>query len=1372
MKCGQGTAGLLIISSSGPVTLRNSTFLLISSNAEEGSAVSISASHSIIMEQLMISHNKNQGCGAVFVSGFATASLRLSRSIQEMNNGGAFCLSNLAQIFIETSEFRYNNASAGGAIQLRASASAATSFSIEKSLFEGNQADIQGGALYIFFSAPAVLLRLAIQDSVFDNNRGKTGAVLFLSPQIQLQAPSYLTNVKIANSHSDQGALALTHQNGTLALSSMTFEGNIGDSESCLYVLFSYSSGGHQNTLSIANSVFSNNTGRAIIRFPYSITGIHFLLDNVTFQNNTGIGLDLSNVLLDYTNSVTLQNTEPAVMLARLSKAVLRKMKFQDNQATVVQLVDQSALYCDFCEFTETSNGGALQAESSSMVTLLNSVFRNNQDSDGSAIKLLMASASSLFNCSFVGNHATVKGSIMLMSTSLLLINCLFSRNTAGKAAGLIAIESQVSFIGCQLENQSGTTGYFLFITSLSFVSLTNTRLAQGESQEEGAIYVEESSITLANCELTGITGRKGALIYAFGNANVTFQNTYVSTFVALDGLVYLWLSAGHFQNSTFSNYQGSAVTAQESSLLFSNCYFNQGQAEEGVSLRCLNCLSSTLFDSEFAQLKAGRGGAVYIARGELAIRECRFAYNEASEGGAIYAQDVSLSISESVFTNNSAIRSVTAYLSTESPGRGGAVVFGNSNSNYTLSILHSQFLYNEAEVKGGAIAWTGSLPTLQTLTFIDNFAPYGFNVSSFPIAILASSSYLSQSVSGQPYLSPLVFSLIDHYNQTVISDNSTKAGLTIYSANATVYGGPEVTASLGVLTFSDFSIAATPGTNVSISAAVPDLISLQNLTIYVRPCEPGESQVDEKCLLCKAPKYSFNPADLCKDCLSEAVCTGGAKVYPKAGYWRYDWLSTTFLQCPNTAACLGPADEISTCEGNSSCSSQLSPKGTCMEGYKGNMCQTCSINYHRVSKIWCKPCPSYSSSVALSIGYALAVTSFSIFIVVTSIKSARKHKSLHSVYLKVLMNYLQLVMLMGSFNLSWPTMTKELLNVQDSAGSFSEHLFSTDCLESDFDENEAFYTKLVLLSATPIIFFTISSLCWLLIAAIKRSVSVLKNELIASGIILFFLLHPSVMRVMFGAFNCEEIQPGEYWVSSLLVRCWEGKHLTYALGVALPAIIIWGLGLPAIILGNLIMHRKKLKDNSVRMRYGFMIKGYSESRYFWEFIIIYRKLLIITIATFLSRIAKMTQALFALSVLVFSLALQHRNKPYSHPSLNTMEYRSILVSIATIFFGLYYLDRSLSESWQFFFFAVTLGVNLYFLQFWFRNIFATCVVMAVHKISWLRSHFVVINEISVVSNKTFLKRFKSSIGASRRAMARALPALGKEIYLRKLMQQ
>ena len=462
-------------------------------------------------------------------------------------------------------------------------------------------------------------------------------------------------------------------------------------------------------------------------------------------------------------------------------------------------------------------------------------------------------------------------------------------------------------------------------------------------------------------------------------------------------------------------------------------------------------------------------------------------------------------------------------------------------------------------------------------------------------------------------------------------------------------------------------------------------------------------------------------------------------------------------------------------CEANRTCPNQSytpSLEGTCSEGYTGNLCQTCAINYHRVSKIWCTTCPSYSSSLALSTCYALAVLCFSVLIVVTSIKSARKPKSLSSVYLKLFMNYLQLVMLMGSFNLSWPTLTKEMLNIQDSAGSFSEHLFTTDCLTDDFDENEAFFTKLVLLSAAPIIFFIFSSLCCLVIAAVKKSVSVLRNELVASGIILFFLLHPSVMRVMFGAFSCEEVKPGEYWVSGLLVRCWEGRHLTFALTLALPAIVIWGVGLPGVILGSIVRHRKKLRDISVKIRYGFLIKGYADSRYYWEFIIIYRKLLIIGIATFLSRIAKMTQALIALSVLVLSLVLQHHYKPYSHLSLNSMEQRSILVSIATIFFGLYFLDGSLSAGLQNFFFAVILGANLYFLQFWLRKTMVACFVMAVKRISWLHDRFVVISETSAVSNKTFIKRFKSHSEISRIALTRLLPSTAKDTYLQKLRRQ
>jgi len=1378
--CEQGKLGLVLLNYTGPITLRNSEFSHISSSSEEGSAITIVASHSISMESLVVAQNENQGCGAVYISGLAKAWLSLTGSSLEMNKaseGGALCLNDLAEAFIHASEFRFNKATGAGAILLTANSKTRTNMTITGCSFEGNQAEAQGGALYVHFYSSALYLHLAMEDSWFEGNKAYLGAVLYLSSRIQLQASSHFSNLTLTRNSAFQAAIALTYQNGTLTMSSLRFDSNTGDLESCIYVLFGYSHGGHQTTISIENSVFVGNAGRYTVNFPYSVTGVRFLLSNVTLESNSGTALSLANTQLECSHSTIIHNLGVAVRLTLGSSAVLGRVKLDGNQAedsAALQLLDQSALYCDGCEFVE--NTRAVQVESSSAVTIINSVFQRNWASDGSALKFLLASPSVLHNCSFTGNYAAVEGTVTLMSTSLALTNCFFSRNTAKKNAGLVSIGSDLRLVDCVLENQSGNTGYFMFITSLSTVNLTHTQLSQGESQSS-AIYVEESNLTLSFCQITNLLGRKGAFVYAYGNANVTFLYTQITASTAINSaLVHLWLSSGYFHYTNFSAYHGSAVIAQQSTLISSHCSFREGQSESGAGLRCVQCVALNVLHSDFEGLEALRGGAMEVVGGvEGKLTGCNFAGNRATEGGAVYAQDVNLHIVNSRFTNNSALRfspvpAYTSGLAESARGRGGAVAFARKDMS-TLSISHSDFIGNWAEVKGGAIAWEGKdlFPSLFNLAHSGNIAPYGPNISSFPTAILASLSYSPQSASGQLYPSPLIFSLIDHYGQTVTSDSSTKAGLSIKGSNATVYGNTEVTAHQGNLLFNNFSISATPGTNVTLTTEVPGLTSLSQLTVALRLCEPGESQVEEKCHVCKAPKYSLNPQEPCRDCPIEAVCLDGANVYPKAGYWRYDWLSSTFLQCPNPAVCQSHLN--GTVCANRTCSSEQliqSRTGTCLEGYTGNMCQTCTIDYHRVSKIWCQRCSSYSTSVAISIAYVFAVTFFCVFIVLTSIKSAGKPKSLFSVYLKSLMNYLQLVMLMGSFNLSWPTLMKEMLNVQDSAGSFSEHLLTTDCLVNDFDENQAFYAKLIMLSSAPVVFFAISSMCWLLVAAIKRSVAVVKNELVASGVMLFFLMHPSVMRVMFNAFKCEEVRPGEYWVAGLLVKCWEGKHLTYALAVALPAIIIWGLGVPGVILGSLIVCRKKLQDKSVKIRYGFLVKGYSASHFYWEFVIIYRKLLIISIATFLSRITKMAHALLVLSVLILFLILQHQYRPHSHPSLNTMEQRSLLVSIATIFFGLYFLDNSLSVGWEYFFFSATLGVNVYFLQFWLRRTSAVAFVMAVKRFAWLNQHFVVVNEESAFPYSMFVKKFTCRAGAA----PKQLPKLAQALYLQKLSRQ
>ena len=44
-----------------------------------------------------------------------------------------------------------------------------------------------------------------------------------------------------------------------------------------------------------------------------------------------------------------------------------------------------------------------------------------------------------------------------------------------------------------------------------------------------------------------------------------------------------------------------------------------------------------------------------------------------------------------------------------------------------------------------------------------------------------------------------------------------------------------------------------------------------------------------------------------------------------------------------------------------------------------------------------------------------------------TALASAYKPKALHSIYMKILMNYFQLVMLTASFNLEWPDYVIEM---------------------------------------------------------------------------------------------------------------------------------------------------------------------------------------------------------------------------------------------------------------------------------------------------------------------------------------------------------
>lgn len=82
-----------------------------------------------------------------------------------------------------------------------------------------------------------------------------------------------------------------------------------------------------------------------------------------------------------------------------------------------------------------------------------------------------------------------------------------------------------------------------------------------------------------------------------------------------------------------------------------------------------------------------------------------------------------------------------------------------------------------------------------------------------------------------------------------------------------------------------------------------------------------------------------------------------------------------------------------------------------------------------------------------------------------------------------------------------------------------------------------------------------------------------------------------------------------------LEVICYQNAHWFLSYAVALPAIIIWGLGIPTFGLIIIYKNRDKLKTMDVKSKFGFIYNGYRVPQaYYWEMVIMYRKIVIIFI--------------------------------------------------------------------------------------------------------------------------------------------------------------
>lgn len=1200
-----------------------------------------------------------------------------------------------------------------------------------------------GTAVYIANSAsPASPLSLTIRSCKFTGNQGTgSGSAIYIeNTNPMASGTNSISRCTFQNAVSEKGVIGVAYMSGSLTINLCNFvnstvsfgteiTGKIGQNAWAIAGMFQ----GTQSSLTfkVSNCVFQQGSGSSAIVFSSSNANATLTSTNNTFSDNASRAISLERGTLTDSKSTYTQNTGECFFAASEALVNVTSAVIQGNRgyfSGAMYLGGESKGYCDNCTVSNCSSltaAGGMYVEQSSLLSVSNSHFKGNiAKTMGSAVSIFGSQAKNIIkNTIFENNLSTEGGTVSCLASSLSLTNSSFQANSAAFAPGVLLYLSSVTIVNSTFKHQTSAYGVFLYAAIQSFITVNNS-LFEGSvaNATGGAIFLISAQIAIYQTTFLNNSAYSAPILHSDSSSLILSSSSILNTVSnSADGMLIMSSGSCQVDSTLISNYtNGGFKLFSLTEVSFRHVKFAAGNSTQGGAIFTVDCHSVEVVYSEFLGLNASSGSGLYLSsdKGQQTvylIDNCKFEGLIGETSGAIDLHQVNIIIHASSFRFCKAIGS---------DGQGGAV---HSDCPYyqllcRIQIEECNFEGNFASKQGGGISWFDSKPVLMGNLFADNSALYGPDVASFPVSIdvvmvtgngtveqlgedesqVKVKGVLRGCGSGQIAEYTVLVDVLDHYSQQVSTENSLVAGISGAKTGTSVFGNATTQAISGRFSFSGFGITATPGqtTLIYISSSGIQQDSSQSAAIFalrveMRECLIGESLVGIQCVVCPEGKYSLDPSVSCKQCLSEAICYGNYTMVPQSGYWRANMLTEVFWECPNHDACIGSPEPPLT----------LSYTGLCEDGYYGNLCNGCKSGFSRQNSIDCVSCPTFIVNVVKMVGIGVGVVLALVIIIKTSISSARKPRSQYSIFIKILLNYFQLVMLTASFSLQWPSYMKELFRVQETAGNVTDQVFSIDCfLDSKQEDSQASTVRLKVLAISflPVIIFVGSLVIWLPVAILKRQRAILKNEMVATIVISFFLVHPSIVKFMFNFLNCRELTPGEYWMALYLnIKCWDYIHTRYALIVAVPSIVVWGIGTPLLCLLVMYQNKFRLQLLEMKLRLGFIYNGYEPSKYYWEFVILYRKIIIICLAVFLTNISIPVQALTVMMVLLAAFGLQVKHKPYVVTTMNALEVKAILVAAVTIYCGLYYMTKSVNAQSQLVLFVVVVAINAYFLLNW-----------------------------------------------------------------------
>jgi hypothetical protein len=353
-----------------------------------------------------------------------------------------------------------------------------------------------------------------------------------------------------------------------------------------------------------------------------------------------------------------------------------------------------------------------------------------------------------------------------------------------------------------------------------------------------------------------------------------------------------------------------------------------------------------------------------------------------------------------------------------------------------------------------------------------------------------------------------------------------------------------------------------------------------------------------------------------CAPCPPGADCSGQGttrdSMFAKPGFFLY---KGDFVPCLNPGVCVGGEDG-------------------CAVGHTGGLCGGCKPGYEGATAEQgrCSACPDLWVSWGLWSG----VVCFGMLVLLglafktytaASNKSGSAEDTAFGQLFKIVIAQVQISGHILMVQLDWPGPVRTMFKAMRATGGVGLGISSTfpslgaRCLFPD-STYPAFGLNLLALYCGAFALLGIPMLCMVVSYGVYSHAKKRRKRShpfsLAYLSFALYMLQPAISVASLSLLSCASMGDDSYALPDLTATCWGNDHIFWLLSLALPGFLLFVVGVPSVTLCFLASGRRHElvagKHKTLTRKFGFWVQGYNHEVWWWDWIMMWRKIVILGI--------------------------------------------------------------------------------------------------------------------------------------------------------------